>query len=176
MSDIVKKTGLQLGIVLGTVLIVVSAYIYFVDLKLFTDVWIGMTTALGMVVFGCVAALISRKKLGGYITFRESFSTYFITILIGRVMVCLFSVIVSSFVLTPETKVSLKQQMYDFNVKLMNQNLAPKEETEKMVKSWPQYDPFTPSEIITPAVKYLLRDCLIGFLAALVIRNKRALI
>ncbi|AWI27076.1 DUF4199 domain-containing protein [Flavobacterium pallidum] len=176
MTAIVKKTGLQFGIALGTLLILLSAYIYFKDLSWFNNVVVGMLTLLVIVLFGTVAGIIVRKKLGGFITFREAFATYFLTIFIAHAMQCVFAVFVTSFMLTPETKVSMKQEMYAFNLNLMKQNLAPEADKEKMTKAWPAYDPFSVKEVITPSILYLLRDCLFGFLAALVIRNKRALI
>ncbi|AWA31281.1 hypothetical protein HYN48_14920 [Flavobacterium magnum] len=176
MTSIVKKTGLQSGIALGTLLILLSAYIYFQDLGWFNNVVVGMLTLLGIVISGTAAAILVRRKLGGFITFREAFATYFLTIFTAHAMQCVFAVIITSFVLTTETKVSMKQQMYEFNLNLMKQNLAPEADKDKMTASWPAYDPFSVKEVITPSILYLLRDCLFGFLAALVIRNKRALL
>ncbi len=176
MADIIKRTGLQLGIVSGIVLIAISAYIYFVDLTQFNNVWIGLGTVFVLVLFGMTSALIARKKSGGYITFRDAFKAYFFTIVIARAMLCIFSIIITSFVLTAETKATLKKQMYEFEVALMKQTVVSEKDQQKNIKSITDYDPFTPKSIIGPAVLYLLRDCLIGFLVALVIRNKRSLI
>ncbi|MDI1256768.1 MAG: DUF4199 domain-containing protein [Flavobacterium sp.] len=175
MTGIIKKTGIQLGIALGVALVLLSSYIYFIATKLFTNVWMGLFTIFITVIFGIIAILITKKKLGGYITFKEAFSTYFFTIVVGKLISCVFAVIISSFVLTTETRATIKQQMSDFNMKIMKQNETPAEEIAKNNETFKTYDPFAPSEIIAPTIKYLLRDSLIGFLVALIFRNKRSL-
>lgn len=175
MTDSIRKTGIQLGLLLGAVLIALSAYIYFIDLKLFTNVLMGTLTIVITVLFGIISILFAKKKRGGYITFKEAFSSYFFTIVTGKAISCIFALIVSSFILSPANKQIIKQDMFDFSMNLMKVNEAPAKDIEKTTAMFKTYDPFLPSEIITPAIKYLLRDCLIGFLVALIIRNKRVL-
>jgi uncharacterized protein DUF4199 len=176
MSNTIKKTGLSLGIVLGIILILVSAYIYFEDLSLYSDVDLGLALIGITILFGIISIIIARKKLKGFITFKEAFTSYFYTVVTAKFMSLLFTVIVFSSVLPPDSKTTLKKQMENFSIAHMKQNQMPEKEIIKNIEKLKTYDPFTPSQIIQPALMILLLECMFGFLAALIIRNKRTLI
>lgn len=174
MTDIIKKTGLKIGTCLGLILILFISYIYFQDLQLITNVWAGVFTLLVTVSFGIISIVFIKNKLNGFITFKEAFSAYFFAILIGSIISCLYLIILYNFVLHPETKEIIKQTMIDFNVKLMKQDpSSTQEKINEALKSYKTFNPFNAIEVITTSIKYLLRDSLIGFLVALIFRNKR---
>lgn len=175
MTDIIKKTGFRNGIFLGIFLILLSSYIYFGNLSLLTNVWAGALTLVLTIVFGILSILQLKGKLGGFITFREAFSVYFITVLTGSFISCLYTIILYSFILSPETKETIRMAMIDFNITLMKQNQAPQESIDEALEMYKTFNPFTPTEAIAASLKYLLRDCLFGFLVALIFRNKRTL-
>lgn len=79
------------------------------------------------------------------------------------------------FILSPETKEILKQVMLDYGINTMKQNLATQTEINKALEMSKTLNPFTPEYVFTGFIKYLLRDCLIGFLVALIFRNQRTL-
>lgn len=175
MTDIIKKTGFRNGLIAGLLLILLSTYIYFGNLALLTNVWAGVLTLVSTVLFGIISIVNIKSKLGGWITFKEAFSVYFITILTGSLLSCTYLIILYSFILSPETKEITRQAMIDFNISLMKQNLAPQENIDEALEMYKTFNPFTPGEVVTAFIKYLLRDCLIGFLVALIFRNKRTL-
>ncbi|CAD0005558.1 DUF4199 domain-containing protein [Flavobacterium chungangense] len=174
MTGIIKKTGFKIGIYLGFLLILFISYIYFQNLQLITNVWAGVFTLAITVFFGIISIGYTKKKLNGFITFKEAFSAYFFAILIGSIISCLYLILLYNFVLPPETKEIIRQTMIDFNIKLMKQDpSATQKKIEEALKSYKTFNPFNPVEVITTSTKYLLRDSLIGFLVALIFRNKR---
>lgn len=175
MTDTIKKTGFRWGLWAGLSLILLSTYIHFYHLELLTDVWVGVLTLLMTVVFGIVSILVVKKKLGGQIDFKEAFSAYFVTILIASLLSTVYLLLLYHFILSPETRDSIRQAMIDFNLNLMQQNLASQEDKDKAMEVYKTFDPFAPAQVLTAALKYLMRDCLIGFLVALIFRNKRTL-
>lgn len=175
MTDIIKKTGFSIGLILGILLILLSSYIYFVNLALLTNVWAGVSTLALTVLFGIISIVVIKGKLGGFITFKEAFSGYFITILTGSLLSCIFLILLYNFVLSEETKANIIVAMRDFDVSLLKQNLMPQENIDKTLEVYKTFNPFSISTVLTSFIKYLLRDCLIGFLVALIFRNKRTL-
>ena len=175
MTDIIKKTGFSIGLILGILLILLSSYIYFVNLALLTNVWAGVSTLALTIIFGIISIVVIKGKLGGFITFKEAFSGYFITILTGSLLSCLYLILIYNFALSPEIKANIVLAMRDFDVNLLKQNLMPQENINQTLEFYKTFDPFTIKEVITAFIKYLLRDCLIGFLVALIFRNKRNL-
>lgn len=175
MTDIIKKTGCSIGLILGILLILLSSYIYFVNLALLTDVWAGVSTLVLTVVFGIISIAVIKGKLGGLITFKEAFSAYFITILTGSLLSCFYLTLLYGFLLSDETKEAIIVAMRDFDINLLKQNLMPQENIDKTLEAYKTFDPFSVTTVLSSFIKYLLRDCLIGFLVALIFRNKRTL-
>lgn len=175
MTDIIKKTGFQIGLLLGFLLILLSSYIYFVDLALLTNVWAGVSTLILTVICGIISIVVIKGKLEGFITFKEAFSGYFITLLTGSLLSCIFLIVIYNFVLTPETKANIILAMRDFDISLLKQNLMPQENIDKTLEVYKTLNPFSTNTVLSSFIKYLLRDCLIGFLVALIFRNKRTL-
>lgn len=164
-----------MGLILGVLLILLSSYIYFVNLSLLTNVWAGVSTLALTVIFGIISIVVVKGKLGGFITFKEAFSGYFITILTGSLLSCLYLILIYNFALSSETKANIVVAMRDFDVNLLKQNLMPQENIDQTLEFYKTFNPFTIKEVTTAFIKYLLRDCLIGFLVALIFRNKRTL-
>lgn len=175
MTDPIKRIGLRNGLILGALLILFSSYLHFYNLELLTNVWLGFSTVFVMIAFGISSLLQTKTKLGGHISFKEAFSSYFYTILVGNAMNTLYLLLLYLVILSPETKETVRQLMIDLNIRLMHQGNAPQETIDEAMPIFQKFDPFTASEVLTSAVKYLLRDCLIGFLVALIFRNKRTL-
>ena len=173
MTDPIKKIGLQNGLILGTLLILFSTYIHFYNLELLTNVWLGFFTIFIMIGFGVFSIIQTKTKFGGLITFKEAFSSYFYTILAGNLLNTLYLLILYLALLSPETKETIRQLMIDLNIRLMQQGNATKDVMDEAIPVFQKFNPFSASEVLTSAVKYLLRDCLIGFLVALIFRNKR---
>lgn len=175
MTDPIKRIGFRNGFILGALLILFSTYLHFYNLELLTNVWLGFITVFVLIVFGIISILQTKEKLGGLITFKEAFSSYFYTILVGNLMNTIYLLVLYLIVLSPETKEIIRQMMIELNIRLMHQGNAPQETIDEAIPVFQKFNPFTVSEVLTSAVKYLLRDCLIGFLVALIFRNKRTL-
>lgn len=175
MTDPIKKIGFRNGFILGAVLILLSTYINFFHLELLTNVWLGFATVFLIIIFGIVTILQTKAKLGGLITFKEAFSGYFFTILLGNFMSTVYLLLLYLFILSPETKVVILEGMRDFDIRLLKQNEMSQENINNTVAFYKTYNPFSISTVFTGFIKYLLRDCLIGFLVALIFRNKRTL-
>lgn len=173
MTDLIKKTGFSIGLILGVLLILLSSYIYFVNLALLTNVWAGVLTLALTVVLGIISIVVVKGKLGGFITFKEAFSAYFITILTGSLLSCLFLILLYTFFLSPESKQSIIAAMREFDINLMKQNLMPQDNIDQTLEVYKTFNPFSTTTVVTSFIKYLLRDCLIGLLVALIFRNKR---
>ena len=154
---------------------VFTTYLHFYNLELLTNVWLGFSIVFFLIVFGIFSILEAKKKLGGLITFKEAFSTYFYTILIGNVLNTIYLLALYLIILSPETKDAIKQLMVDSGINVMKLNGEPQEKIEEALKMSRTLNPFTVELVFTGFIKYLLRDCLIGFLVALIFRNKRTL-
>lgn len=175
MKEIIKKTGIQYGLILGLIFALFSVYIHLVDTELIVNVWAGFFTLLLNVAIGIFAILAVKKQLGGLIVFKDAFSTYFLTVLVGSAINVVVLLLLYYVILSPEKLEALKQLYINFNVKMINQNFAQAENLNEIIEQYKLFNPFVFSEVVIAAAKFLLRDCLIGFLVALIMRNQKAL-
>ena len=78
----VKKIAADLGFILGLVLFLLNAIFYVVDIELFLNgaTLINFVLVIG---FGIYSIINSRKKLGGYISWNDSFISYLACVAVG---------------------------------------------------------------------------------------------
>lgn len=169
MNPIIKKTGLKIGLILAAIQIGISLYLYNYDS--FLNKKIGVAIIVITIVFGVFSIVNVKRKLEGKISLRESFSSYFITILISVLISNLFYLGLFNFVASEEKRETVRKEFYDFNLKNY-----PIETTNKQKQpQQPDYksmDPFTISVVINSIVKYLLIYSIFGILISLFFRNK----
>ena len=123
MNPIIKKNGFIIGIILGIINILITYYLYFSTNKYtFTDLKIGMLKILLAVILGIAAIIIVKNKIGGLITFKEAFTSYFITVLTSSIMSFVFFYIFFNSFATDFKKVNIKKEMIEFQIKTMKQN------------------------------------------------------
>ena len=170
-----KQKALKNGLFLGVFWILSTSYIYFVDLKLMTNVWFGVITIILCVIFGIISILQLKANSAGLITFKEAFSVYFYTLIVGSVMNCIFVIILFQFVFSAEQIQIIKDTLTNFNLYIMKLNYATADEITKAQTYSDKMNPSDVLPIISSSIKYLLRDCLVGLLIALIFRNKRSL-
>src|SRR6478752_5167291 len=143
MTDSIKKTEFKYGIALGIVLTTITCYIHFFNLKLITNVWLGVLTLGLIVIFGILSILKTKSNLGGLITFKEAFSSFFYTILTSSIISCLTLIILYSIIISPETKAIIKEQTVEFNLKIMKQMNSTSAEINAAKVTVEESDPFS---------------------------------
>jgi Protein of unknown function (DUF4199) len=175
MVNVIKNIGFRNGLILGVVLIALRCYIYFIDPKLLVNVWLGFATILVFVFFGILSIVQSKRKMDGFITFKDTFSTYFFTILTGHFFSCLSVILITNLFLTVEVQESIKTLLTNFNISILKQNNSSLKDINTAIALSKNYNPSDILEIISGSIKYLLRDCLIGIFVSLIFRNKTAI-
>ena len=76
MNEIIKKNGINFGIITGVISVLITSSVYIIDLSLMTKWWLGLSILAIYIVVGCVLLSKTRKDLGGYMSFKEGFTTY----------------------------------------------------------------------------------------------------
>ncbi|MGB0451517.1 MAG: DUF4199 domain-containing protein, partial [Flavobacteriaceae bacterium] len=85
MSEVMtpKKNAINHGVILGLMLALSTTIMYAFNTELFTKWWVGIASLLLTVVMGILATAKSKGILGGYMSFKQAFSSYFITCAVG---------------------------------------------------------------------------------------------
>ena len=110
MEPTPKSIAVNNGLYLGGILALISVLIYAVNLDLFTEWWLGIILFLVVVVYGVLTAIKSRTSLGGFISFKQAFTSYFITIAIGTLIATIVGIAIFTFI-DPEAATYLNEQI-----------------------------------------------------------------
>ena len=171
MNEIIKKNGINYGIILGVISILITASIYAIDLKLFTNMWIGISSLVIFLVIGIVLVSKTKKQLNGLITFKEAFTVYFIAGAIGATMSVLFNILLFN-VIDPEAKAVVNEHAIEYAVQMMKKFNTPTEAITKAVEDMQKNDNYSVANLLKGLVFNFVFSAIFGALLALIFRNK----
>lgn len=138
MNAIIKQNGINFGLILGFLLALTTLLGYAVDSEILVSYWTLVYIFFTIIIVGIIAIAKSKKGLGGYISFKEGFTTYFIMLVIGvfisvLVNFLVFNVVDTEFqdVIKQKTIEKIEGQR-DWAVGKMIDAGSPESEIEKM--------------------------------------------
>lgn len=169
MNKIIKEFGIKVGLILSIIQILITLYLY--NYGSFVDKKIGMFIILLNIFFGTLTIILARMKLKK-ISLRESFTGYFITILISSIISALFYVSFFNTIASDIKKESIKKEFFNFQIESLKNSELPKEDINKNIELAKTFEPFTLSNSIQSAIKYLLIYSIIGIIISVIFRNK----
>ena len=175
MNEIIKKNGIKFGVISGlfSVFYVISMYI--VDYKLFINIWLGVTVMLVFLAIGILQLLELRKNLGGFMSFKEGFTGYFIAALLGILISTSFSILLFNFIDTA-TRDLIHEALITFQVENLQKWNVPAAEIKKAVDSMKETPQFSTIGLLYGILKSLLGSIVFGLiLAAIFKKNKPVL-
>ncbi|MCK0124289.1 DUF4199 domain-containing protein [Gelidibacter sp. F2691] len=171
MESSIKSSALKYGFYLGILMILVTAILYAVNLDLMTKWWLNIILFAIILTFGIVSSLKSRTLLNGLITFKEAFSSYFITVAIGVMLSTFFSILLFN-VIDPEAAEVLKEKIIQTSIQMMQNFGAPESEINKAVAAMNEQDQFSALNQLKSIAWQLLVYAIIGLIVALVVKKK----
>ncbi|MFT7248874.1 MAG: hypothetical protein ACI97P_001653 [Arcticibacterium sp.] len=107
MNESVKKFGLQFGLyitLINTLYIIVG---YSTDLNILVNAWGGIFLFVASLTLLVLATILARKDMGGYIDFKDAFSTFMTSFVIYSLANILLSYVLF-VVVDPEAAIQLK--------------------------------------------------------------------
>jgi uncharacterized membrane protein (DUF106 family) len=124
MNEIIKKNGITFGVITGVLSILITASIYIVDLKLFTAWWIGLLSIAVYLAIGIYLLSKTKKELNGVFPFKDAFTTYFISAVIGIAISVVFNILLFNFIDT-EAKDTVQDNLIEFQVNMLKKFNTP---------------------------------------------------
>ena len=113
MKTILKKNTFDIGVKLGIILFLITITIYVIDINYFSNLFLMLGVYRFPVIAFGIYAIVNNKKLNnGFLSFKEAFTSYFLCIVLGYLIVNLGSIFIFKF--------------YDpVSAETINQNMAP---------------------------------------------------
>lgn len=171
MEKSLKSISINYGLYLGVALAAISIVVYAIMIDLFTEWWLGILLILLIIGFGTAAALKSRKALGGFISFKEAFTSYFITVAIGTIISTVVGIVIFDFV-DPEAAEYINEKIVTMTRETMENWGAPQESiNETMVKLEGENNFSTAAQLQSYVIRLLILSVLGLIVGVIVKRN-----
>ena len=170
MEQTTKSAAINYGVYLGAITSLITITIYGIDIDLFTAPWLGVVLFILVVAFGAVSALNSRKLLGGFISFKQAFSSYFITIAVGTLMSSIVGVAIFTYI-DPEAAIYLNEQVLILTKETMERIGLPQEAIIAAIEEASKKDNFSLGAQTQAFVFRLVFYAVIGLIVGLIVKK-----
>ncbi|WP_323787976.1 DUF4199 domain-containing protein [Psychroserpens sp.] len=170
MEKSLKSISLNQGIILGIVLTLVTVLIYAFSIDLFTEWWLGILLFLIILVFGIIAAVKSRKALGGFMTFKEAFTSYFITVAVGTLISTIVGIVIFAFV-DPDSAQYLNEKIIEMTMQTMESFGAPQDSINEAIAGMEGKNNFSAAMQMQSYVIRLLILAIIGLIVGVSLKK-----
>lgn len=171
MNEIIKKNGITFGIVTGLFSVLVTTLIYVIDLKLFTAWWLGLLNIAIYIAIGIYLLVKTKKELKGIFPFKDAFTTYFISAVIGIIISVAFNIILFNFI-DPGAKETIKELTIKFAVEMMEKFDTPREAVNQAIKEMQATDNYSIGQLLKGSVFGILFSAIFGLILAAIFKSK----
>lgn len=165
MNVIIKKNGFTFGVLSGIISILITTMIYVIDINMFASWWIGLTGITISIILAIVLLSKTKKELNGQMTFKESFTTYFIMAVISILIATFFNVLLFNFI-DPSLKESMKEIILKATIGMMQKFGAEKQAINQAIKSLKDTDNFSTGAQIKGLLTNIVVSSIFGLILA----------
>lgn len=171
MEKSLKSLAINYGLYLGLILSASTIIAYVVNLELFTKWWFGIILLIVILTFGIVSTAKAKGVLQGFISFKQAFSSFFITVAIGLIISTVVSIVIFNFV-DPEAAEVVKEATIQASVSMMENFGAPQEAINQTVAEMQKTNQFGMATLAKSLAWQLLFYAVIGLIVAAVMKKK----
>ncbi|WP_366187204.1 DUF4199 domain-containing protein [Flavobacterium ovatum] len=171
INEIIKRNGVNYGIITGAILSLITAIMYAVNLELFIAWW---TTLLSFSIFIIVPAILlikTKTDLNGILIFKDAFTTYFICALVALLISVGFKMILFN-IIDPSIKDSLLELTINYIKSTSGKFGVPEISLNEMIDNLKKTDPFSIPEQLKGAVVNLFFCAILGLIMAAFFKSK----
>jgi len=169
-KDSIKSIATNYGIYLGVLLASLTIIAYAVNLELLTNMWYGIFIMIAIIVFGIISVMKSKNFLNGFISFKQSFTAFFITILVGVLISTVVSYILFNFIDLEAAEV-IKEKTIEVTINMLEGLGVPNEAIAEAVEEIEASNQFSIGKIIQGLIGQLVLYSVIGLIVAAVMKR-----
>lgn len=170
MEKTIKSSAINYGIYLGLFLSLTSVLVYVINLELLTKWWLGIILFLVIIAFGIVSTAKAKSLLDGFISFKQAFSSYFITVAIGVLISMVVGILLYN-VIDPDAAIVLKEKIVESTTQMMEGFGAPQSEIDKAITKLQEQDQFSIVSQLQSVAFQLIFYAVVGLIVALIMKK-----
>jgi hypothetical protein len=171
MNGIIKKNGIAYGIVSGVVGALITASIYAIDLNLFVKWWLGVIIIAIYITIGIVLLSKTKKELKGVFSFKEAFTTYFISGVVAALISVGFNILLFN-VIDPSAKDTLNEIFIKSTAETLQKFGTPAAAINEATAKMQENNPYSTIELLKGSIFSIGGTAFFGLLLALIFKSK----
>ena len=160
-----KSIATNYGLYLGVLLALITVFAYAINIEYLTNMWVGIFILIAIIVFGIIAVAKVKQAQNGFASFKQSFTAYFITVLIGLVISTFVSFLLFNVVDTDAAEV-LKEKTIEKTVEMMEGFNAPSDKIEETIEQIESQNQYSIGNIAKGLAGYLVFFSVVGLIVA----------
>ena len=173
INQIVKKNGVTFGIVIGVISCLITATIYAIDLNLFIKPWIGAVSIAIYLIVGIVLLSKTKKEIEGDFTFKDAFTTYFISAVVGVLISTLFNILLFNFI-DSSAKETLNEITIKYAVSMMQKFGAPSASINEAIKGMKENSPYDIGSLLKGMITSIVFSAIFGLILAAFFKTRKS--
>lgn len=170
MENSIKSSAINYGLYLGAALALVTVAIYAIDLSLMVNMWLGILLILVIVGFGVVSTAKSKGILEGFLSFKQAFSSYFITVVVGITISTIVSALLFNFI-DPDAAIQMKEMTIETTIKMLEGFGAPPETIAEAVEKIENQNQFGIGALIQNLIWSFVIQAILGLIVAAIMKK-----
>ena len=171
MEKSIKSLSINYGLYLGLALTVITVLVYALYLDLFIEWWFSILLILMIIGFGLMASLKSKTMLGGFITFKQAFTSYFITVAVGTLISTIVGIVIFTLV-DPEAAQYIDEKIIEMTVDTMEAWGAPQDSINQTITQMEDKESFSLGAQVQSYFVRLVILSLLGLIVAVSVKKK----
>jgi hypothetical protein len=171
MNEIVKKNGVNFGLISGFISVLITTAVYATNLEFFTKWWLGLIMIGISLSLSIMLMLKTKKEVKEHFNFKNAFTTYFIYTLIAIVISVLFNIVLFNFI-DVNAKETIKELTIRFSMEVMERFNTPKEVMQEALEKMENQDQFGITEQIKGLFISLSLSSIFGLILAAIFKTK----
>ena len=165
MEKSLKSIATNYGLYLGVLLALITVLAYAINIELLTSMWLGIIILIAIVVFGIISVAKVKHAQSGFASFKQAFTGYFITVLIGLLISTFVSFLLFNVVDTEAAEV-LKEKTIETTVEMMEGFNAPTDKIDETIEQIESQNQYSIGNIAKGLAGYLVFFSIIGLIVA----------
>ncbi|MDW5290039.1 DUF4199 domain-containing protein [Formosa sp. PL04] len=170
MENSFKSMAATYGIYLAILLSAVTVFAYVINLEYLTSVWVGVALFIVIIIFGIISTAKAKSLQNGFISFKDAFTAYFTTVVIGVIISSIVSVILFNYI-DPDAAEALKLQVIEKSTAMMQSFGTPQEAIDIAVAEMENQNQFELGNQIQSLAMQIVFYCIIGLIIAFAMKK-----
>jgi hypothetical protein len=170
MEKSIKSIATNYGLYLGGFLALITVSIYAINLDLMVNMWLGIGLLILMIIVGVLSVMNSKKAQEGMISFKEAFTSYFITVVLGIVISTVVSAILYNLI-DPEAAEYINGKTVEITETMMENFGAPKEAIAEAIEELENTNQYGIASLAKSVLWGIVMHSVIGLIIAAIMKR-----